>query len=298
MSITRIGSLKGKIVSTDRTISPEDLTLHFPMQVLFPYKRISSEVTIKDAQLYKPDFEKENLDVELKAILPSGVYGVYPRIFLLWLARQYADRQYLPSAIAREIPLIPFDLFTASLDIINGVSSQARQDGLIEFLESFPDFRFRISANPQKGSRKGYGSMGSNINLVTRQRFGLVALKRDFSFHPDGIDEDGQECPEDLGPGDTVLERPAFVRISEKLQHHMEEFQRVPDLQVVRAIAHSPLALDIYADMIFRGLGTTEWQESLVHTDALWLDWPGKDVSEPEQILWALALIKGSYPSH
>lgn len=243
---------------------------------------------MKNVKIDRPEFEEADIDVELNVTLPSKLYGVYPRIFLLWLARQHVERQYLPSPIAREIPLIRFDLFTASLRILSGVSPQARQDGLREFLDALPQFFFGFEAKP----RKGRGAMINNTILVERLRLGLVNLDRDSVFYPDDTNDQYNNFPPEIGSEDAILETPAFVQLSEKLQRHIEEFQQVPDMQIVRAIAHSPLALDIYADMLWRGLDNMEWQDISVATDTLRLDWPGKDVSTTGEILDALDLIK------
>lgn len=282
------------MTTTKRAFGPKDLNLDFPMHVLLPYKRISSELTSKSVKIHKPEFEEADIDVELGVTLPPDVYGVYPRIFLLWAARQIADRHYLPSAIAREIPLIPFDLFTASLDIVNGVSAQARQKGLREFLEAFPDFSLGFDVKP----RKGRGFVANNTILINRLHLGFVALTHDSSFHLDDREDQKEEILQEIGPEDTVLESPAFVQISEQLQQHIAEFQRVPAMQVVRAIAHSPLALDLYADMLFRGLDATEWLDSSPGIKSLWLDWPGKDIFKPAQVLCALDLIKAAEPAN
>lgn len=274
----------------NQRLGPDDLVLDFPMQVLIPFKRCTEKFSSETRKVSIPKLDDAGIEVKMSVTLHPDLYGVFPRVLFLWIADQITRRQYLPAAISREIPLIPFDLYIASLEVMNGVTAGARQDGLWEVFNGI----MRLSQGFDGEGLHRKVSLGRNVGFVTKLR----TTRKQISRTLNSWELSEQEAvEEDISPSDSVFKDLAILQVSEDFHSYAMALPNAPDMEVVRQIAHSPLALDIYADMLHRGISVEEWAGSDVGVENLWLDWPGKEAVRDADIQAALSLVKKAIPS-
>lgn len=266
---------------------PDDLDLDLPIQVVIPYKRCAKEYNLETRKITISRPEEADIAAKLSVPLHPDLYGVFPRILILWICKQITHRQYLPVAIAREIPLISFDLYVASLELMNGVTAEARQTGLGEVFNGVQHVRLHLNDLKPPGG----GIRGRNFDFISR----LVVSRKILSWEDDLLESSEQALTSlDFTSRDSVFNEPSILEVTDHLHSYAMSLKEAPDMGIVSQIAHSPLALDIYADMLHRGIKFDEWDKSDIGLENLWLDWPGKEAVSEADMERAQILVRNA----